>query len=178
MTLIWVTGNAGVGKSTACTLLRHRDELITIDADQEGYSRWVGRATAQVVVDPPYPVPAGWLDHHAWQINRAQVEALARHTHGRTAVLFGSAENESDVRDLFDLVICLVVDTETLRERLRTRTTNAFGQRPEELAAALDANDHVESRYRRLGATIVDAEQAPPRVADAILAVTARLHTG
>jgi len=55
------------------------------------------------------------------------------------------------VRDLFDLVVCLVVDNETLRDRLLTRTTNVFGKHPEELAAALECNDGEESAYRRLG---------------------------
>jgi hypothetical protein len=42
--------------------------------------------------------------------------------------------------DLFDLVVCLVADDETLRRRLQARTTNAFGKHPEELAATLRWN--------------------------------------
>jgi hypothetical protein len=90
-----------------------------------------------------------------------------------TAFLFGSVENEGDVWDLFDLVVCLVADNETLRDRLQTRTTNAFGKHPEELAAALDGNEGVESTYRRRGATIIDGRQPPSEVADAILATAA-----
>ena len=92
----------------------------------------------------------------------------------KTAFLCGSVENEVDVRDLFDLVVCLVADNETLRDRLETRTTNAFGKHPEELVAALGWNDGVESTYRRLGARIIDGRRPPPEVADAILAVAAK----
>jgi len=49
------------------------------------------------------------------------------------------------VRDLFDLVVCLVADNQTLRDRLQARTANAFGKHPEELAAALRSNDSAES---------------------------------
>jgi hypothetical protein len=173
MTLVWVTGSSGVGKSTICALLKVRGELA-VDADWEGYSHWVDRTSGQVVVDPPYPVPAGWLGRFAWRISRAEVEALAARAHDRTAFLCGSAENEAEVWDLFDLVACLVADNETIRIRLETRTTNAFGKHPEELAAALGWNDDVESTYRRLGAMIIDGRRPPPEVADAILAAASR----
>ncbi len=77
--------------------------------------------------------------------------------------------------DLFDHMVCLVVDNETLQNRLETRTTNAFGRHPQELAAALGWNEDVESTYRCLGATIIDAKQPPAAVTDAILAAAARI---
>jgi hypothetical protein len=92
----------------------------------------------------------------------------------KTAFLCGSVENEVAVWDLFDHVVCLVADNETLRDRLEARTTNAFGKHPEELAAALGFNDGVESVYRRLGATIIDGTRPLPEVADAILATAAK----
>jgi hypothetical protein len=110
--LVWVTGNSGAGKSAVCALLKDLGELA-VDADWEGCSHWVDRASGQVVADPPYPVPAGWLGRFAWRISRAEVEARAARVPGQTAFLCGSAENEADVWDLFDLVVCLVVDHET-----------------------------------------------------------------
>ena len=177
MTLVWVTGNSGAGKSTVCEFLKSSGHLA-FDADWEGYSHWVDRAGGNVVADPPYPVPAGWLDRFAWKIDRAQVEALAARTHGETAFLCGSAENEAEVRDLFDVMICLVVDNETLLGRLQARTTNAFGQHPEELAAALQQNDGEESAYRALGATIIDGSQPVADVAAVVLAAAAETGQG
>jgi len=172
--LIWVTGNAGVGKSTVCEVLKSLGELA-VDADWEGYNHWVDRTSGQVVVDPPYPVPAGWLERFAWRISREEVEAFAATVRDRTVFLCGSVENEADVRDLFDLLVCLVVDSETLRRRLQTRTTNAFGKHPEELAAALGDNAAAEPTYRRLGATIIDGRLPPSEIADAILAAAAKI---
>jgi hypothetical protein len=171
--LLWVTGSSGVGKSTVCGLLKGRHALA-VDADWEGYNHWVDRASGHVVADPPYPVPAGWLERYAWRISRAEVEVLAERAHDKTAFLFGSVENEVDVRDLFDHVVCLVADNETLQHRLLSRTTNEFGKHPDELAAALHWNNTVETKYRRLGATIIDGRLPPPKVADAILAAAAQ----
>lgn len=174
MPLVWVTGSPGVGKSTVSALLKSRGELA-VDADWEGYSHWVDRTSGQIITDPPYPTPGGWLDRFAWRISRAEVETLSTRMHNKTAFLCGSAENEVAVWDLFDHMVCLVADNETLRDRLGTRTTNAFGKHPDELAAALGWNEDVESTYRRLGGTIIDGRQPLPEVADAILAAAARV---
>jgi broad-specificity NMP kinase len=172
MSLVWVTGTSGVGKSTVCALLKRRGELA-FDADFEGFCHWVDRETGRVVSNPPDPVPAGWLERFGWKIGRTEVETLSKRTRDNTAFLCGSAENEEIVRDLFDYIICLVADDETIRKRLQTRTTNPFGKHPEELAAAVGWNCDVESRYRRLGATIIDGTQPPEEVADAIFATVA-----
>jgi hypothetical protein len=174
MPLVWVTGSSGVGKSTVCALLTSRGELA-VDADFEGFSHWGDRTSGQIMTVPPYPTPGGWLDRFAWRISRPEVENLSTRMHDKTAFVCGSAENEAAVWDLFDHIVCLVADNETLRDRLGTRSTNAFGKHPEELAAALGWNEDVESTYRRLGATIIDGTQPPPEVADAILAAAAKV---
>ncbi|MFD9702731.1 AAA family ATPase [Lentzea sp. NPDC059081] len=158
MALVWVTGNSGAGKSTVCERLKSLGHQA-VDADWEGYNRFFDRVTGEVVVDPPYPAPQGWLDRYGWQIDRARVEALAARSRDTTVFLCGGVENEDEVRDLFDLVVCIVIDEETLRERLLTRTTNSFGKNPEELASALDHNDAIETFYRSIGATIIDGTQ-------------------
>ncbi|MEU0677050.1 AAA family ATPase [Streptomyces sp. NPDC006172] len=156
MTLVWVTGNSGTGKSTVCGMLRERG-FVAFDADEDGFSRWIDRADGDVVVDPPYPVPEGWLDRYGWAIVSERVEALVDESRSRIAFLCGSAENEADVLDLFDLIVCLVIDESTLRHRLATRTTNTFGRHPEELAAALKWNPRMRAIYESRGATIIDA---------------------
>ena len=174
MSLVWVTGSAGVGKSTVCALLKSRNKLAA-DADWDGFNHWVDRATGEVKVDPPYPVPAGWLERFAWKIDRSEVQRLALRASDSTAFLCGSVENEVEVWDLFDLVVCLVADNDTIRQRLQTRTTNSFGKHPEELAAALEWNTTSEAIYRRLGAIIIDGRRPPSEIADEILATAAAL---
>ncbi|MFJ3671561.1 AAA family ATPase [Streptomyces sp. NPDC090106] len=167
MALVWVTGNSGTGKSTLCAALRARG-YVALDAD-EGFSRWVDRATGEVAVDPPDPVPEGWLDRYGWAIVRERVETLVETSRSQIAFLCGSVENEADVRDLFDHIVCLVIDDNTLRHRLATRTTNTFGQHPEELAAALKWNPQMRSIYESRGATVMDASMPVTAVADSVI---------
>lgn len=174
--LVWITGASGAGKSTVCSLLKSKEELA-VDADWEGFNQWVDRVSGQVVADPPDPVPQGWLDRFGWRISRARVEGLVAEAGERDAFLCGCVENEAEVWDLFDVVVCLVIDDATMRERLRTRTSNSFGKHPEELAAALAHNVHVEARYRGLGAVIVDGTRSLEKVADAVLAATRARRT-
>ena len=172
MAVGWVTGSPGVGKSTVCEALKAAGQ-VAVDADWEGYNHWVDRHSGKVVVDPPYPVPAGWLDRFTWRISRPAVEALVERAQGEAVFLCGSVENEIEVWDLFDQVICLVADSETIRDRLQARTTNSFGKHPEELAAALGHNETMEANYRSVGATIVDGRQPPSEVAKAVLSAAA-----
>ena len=155
--LIWVTGNSGSGKSTVCHLLK-RQGRMSLDADWEGFTCWVNRSTDERIANPPDPVPQGWLDDYAWRIDRARVAGLAAQAAHTTAFLCGSVDNENEVWDLFDRVVCLVAADDTLRQRLADRTSNSFGKHPEELAAVLKWNPDLEARYRGYEATIVDAE--------------------
>lgn len=168
MPLVWVTGNSGTGKSTVCELLQARGH-VALDADEDGFSCWIDRDSGEIAADPPDPVPAGWLDRYGWAIVRERVEALVEESRSQVAFLCGSAENEADVHDLFDLIVCLVIDEDTLRHRLATRTTNAFGQHPKELAAALKWNPRMRAIYERCGATIIDASQPVAEVVDLVI---------
>jgi hypothetical protein len=174
MPLVWVTGNSGTGKSTVCGLLRARGH-VAFDADEDGFSHWIDRASGAVVVAPPDPVPQGWLDRYGWAISRERVETLAEESRSRVAFLCGSAENEADVRDLFDAMVCLVADDDTLRFRLATRTTNTFGRHPEEIAATLEWNPRLRAIYEGYGAAIIDASRPVSTVLDSVLDAVQRL---
>lgn len=167
---MWVTGSSGSGKSSVCEVLTGQG-YRAVDADGEGYSHWVDRITDEAVFDAPYPVPPGWLEQFAWKIDVERVERLAATASSGVTFLCGSVENELDVWPYFDLVVCLVIDDETLRHRLATRTTNEFGKHPGELEAALARNQDAEAQYRKLGCTTVDATRPLDAVVRDVLAV-------
>jgi gluconate kinase len=169
MGIVWVTGVSGTGKSAVCEALKalgHR----ALDADWDGFNHWVARATGETAVDPPYPVPAGWLDRYGWQIDVAKVEALAAERGTAPVFLCGAVENEHEVWECFERVVFLDADDDTLRSRLATRTTNEFGKHPDQLDAVLSWNQVLPDRYREAGATIVDATAPPTEVVNAVLA--------
>ncbi|MDX2602616.1 hypothetical protein PV379_30935 [Streptomyces caniscabiei] len=177
VTVVWVTGNSGTGKSTVCGVLRERG-YVALDADEDGFSRWIDRVEGDIVTEPPYPVPEGWLDRYGWMIVRERVEALVEESRSGVAFLCGSAENEDDVLDLFDVVVGLVINEDTLRHRLATRTTNPFGQHPEELAAALKWNPRMRAIFESRGATIIDASEPLPEVVDRVIDAVPELRGG
>ena len=171
--LVWVTGVPGSGKSAVCAILKAQG-LCAVDADWEGVNCWVSRATGARVVDRPHPPPPRWRDDYAWHIDTDMVRALAAELSDGVGFVAGTVENEADAWDLFDHVVCLVVDEETLRYRLATRTTNAFGKDPVELEMAVTANRGARDRYRHYGATIIDATQPVEAVVRDVLAAVVK----
>lgn len=167
MTLVWVTGVSGTGKSTLCRTLRARG-LDAHDAD-DGFCQWVDTRTGTVIDSVPMAA-GGWGDHIDWVLVPDQVASLPGARGVSTSFLCGTVSNEAEVWEQFDRVVALIVDEETLRARLSARTGDAFGARPEELAAVLRWNATAHETYTRFGATIVDASQHPDLVADHVLA--------
>ncbi len=170
MGLVFVTGNSGTGKSAVRAELARRG-YRSFDTDEDGIAVWRSRATGEQVEYPgDAHHPDDWLEHHGWMIDRSRAEELAALARDRPVFLCGSVENESDVWELFDTVVCLVLDERTLRERVATRSTNAFGKRPAELAAILRWNPTLEATYRRAGAHVVNADRPLAEVVDHVLA--------
>lgn len=167
--MVWVAGVSGAGKSSVCEVLK-AEGRVAVDADWEGFSQWVHRTSGEPVLEPPYPVPPGWLDQFGWRVRPEAVEALAQGLSSEVGFLCGGFENASEVWGCFDQVVCLAIDEPTLRYRLANRTTNDFGKHPEELRAALDRRGEIEGRCRSLGATIIDATQPLAVVAAQVVA--------
>ncbi len=164
MSLVLVTGTAGTGKSAVCAVLRDRGH-VALDADC--HSHWVDRLTGKISDNPPGPIPPGWIARFDWEIEIGVVKALA--TPSGTSFLCGCVGNEAQVRRYADQVICLLVNDETLRHRLATRTTNWFGRSPDQLEASLAWNRVARERYEQLGAITIDATQPLGRVVDEVL---------
>ncbi len=109
---------------------------------------------------------------------RERVADLVVPARDATVFLAGSVPNELDVWDLFDAVICLVVDDATLAHRLATRTGNDFGKTPAVRDAVLGWNATAALDYRRFGATIIDATRPLEVVVEEVLASTAASSAG
>jgi uridine kinase len=172
VSLVWITGVSGTGKSTVRVELAKRG-YQSFDTDEDGIAVWRRRTTGDEVYDPgDGNHPDTWLRDHSWRINRARVEQLALMARNQLVFLCGSVENEDEVWELFDTVICLVLDEPALRERLTTRTTNKFGKAPAELKAILGWNRTMEATYREIGASVVNANLPLADVVDQVLAIS------
>jgi len=170
MSLVYVTGLSGSGKSAVCKELQRRG-YDAHDTDLDGNAAWVDRKTGEVVAKAAAAGErtADWLEHYGWQVLPARVEELSNRAKGRLAFLCGLTENENQVWHLFSETIYLAIDEATLRERLATRTSNDFGKSDHELAAVLKWHKVGPEQYRTFGATIIDATQPLADVVDDVL---------
>ncbi len=84
----------------------------------------------------------------------------------------GGAINESEFVDLFAKRFMLYVDSDTMRERLLTRTNNGFGKDVEEVAEQLELNMSTVDYAKGIGTIVIDATRPISDVADDIVGFT------
>lgn len=149
MKRILLTGMSGTGKSTVIHELAARG-YKAVDADGDEFSQWVeveGSADDEVA---PMDGNRDWV----WREERMQ-DLLSTEN---TDVLFvsGCAENMPKFFPQFDLIVLLSAPASVIMHRLRTRTTNQYGKRPDEVTRVLSLVESVEPRLRRAAGHEID----------------------
>jgi hypothetical protein len=86
-------------------------------------------------------------------------------------VLFfsGCAANQWKFYRHFNQIVLLSAPPDVLTERLRTRTSNAYGKRPEELAEVLENQRTIEPLIRRAATSEIDTSAPFDEVLAAVL---------
>jgi shikimate kinase len=137
---VLVTGMSGTGKSTALHELRklgHR----TVDTDTDEWSYWVTLANGS----------SDWI----WR-EEAINDLLAGHHEGAIFIA-GCKTNQGMFYSQFDRIVLLSAPADVLLTRIAARSTNSYGQRPEERAAILANLAVVEPRLRATATVEIDA---------------------
>ncbi|WP_214400977.1 AAA family ATPase [Pseudonocardia lacus] len=170
MPLIYVTGMSGSGKSSVRRELLRRGHLAH-DTDEDDLSSWRRATTGEPVARPDAATDRTreWYAEHEWSLPRRKVEGLVAGAGERSVFLCGSPTNGDELADLYDVVVCLTLDADTLRHRLAGRTGEEFGSAPDELRLVLGWHASFEERYRRWGALMVDATRPLAEVVDEIV---------
>ena len=112
-----ITGNPGSGKTTVALELTRRGHTA-LDTDEiAGWETAEGRAVGQ----PHHPTDE-WLRKHRWVWRRSRLEDAirVREAAGRPVFLCGTAVNQREMLDCFDLVFLLSLDDTTQLDRLDT----------------------------------------------------------
>lgn len=153
---------SGTGKSTVIRELAARG-YQAVDADSDVFSEWV--TVNDDVNAPGTPVEANrdWV----WRADRMQ--ALLSATEAELLFVSGCAPNMGQFLPQFDHVILLSAPAAVIVERLATRTTNAYGQRPEEVARVLSLIETVEPLLRRVATHEIDTSASLEEVVAAVL---------
>ena len=168
--IIYVTGIAGTGKSSARAELDRRGyEAYDVD---EGFAGFFHIETGERSMG--YPIATRtpeWRRQIDWIFMEEPLRKLQKEAQSRSLFLCGTTWDEKNHWDVFEKVFALVLDNDTLEHRLRTRTIeDAWGRSPHELAEVLSLNEAQNEGYRQLGAHIIDATKPLGEVVDEILA--------
>lgn len=169
MPLIYVTGSSRAGKSTI------RKELQKLgheahDTDEDGFSGWVNRQTKVAVKFPPDSIrPRGWLQEHNYILSAEKVTELVGKAKDKKIFLCGIPANDKDFFEVFDKIIFLEIDKETMLHRIKNRENNSFGQSDDSLALILKWFDAIRERYEKAGAIFIDATQPVDKVTQEVI---------
>lgn len=169
MSLIYITGSSGAGKSSV------RKELQKLgyeahDTDEDGFSSWVNNQTKLAVKFPPNSTrPQGWLEEHEYTLSAEKVTELVNRASDKKIFLCGIPANDVDFFKVFDKIIFLEIDKETMLKRIKSRENNSFGQAEDSLALILKWFHAIQERYQKAGAIFIDATKPLDRVTQEVI---------
>jgi dephospho-CoA kinase len=174
MSLIYITGVPGAGKSTVRQELLRRGYTVYGGAE-DNIAAFYNNETGERLegwVEAKDRTPE-WKARYTWKIMRETVERLKQQAKNEIIFLCAVTRNDVDeLWDLFDIVIALTIDGQTLRYRLGTRTNNDVGKTQDELQSIIKRQKAAEESYRRLGAAIIDGRSSINKVVDEIVALS------
>lgn len=171
-----ITGIAGTGKSRVSNELAKKGyRVIEFDGfPEEGivFRKYRDRFDRRTGERSTYERGSGWneLQHVQWKVDRDMVLTDLLGPHDAIQFIAGYADNWAEFKDDFDGIFLLRANSETIKERLLTRTSGDWGRRhPEEMKHALETAESFNSSVRGLGAISIDAERPVDEIVDAII---------
>jgi len=140
---------SGTGKSTLAGELAARG-YKAIDADSDEWSHWVPANSGSDLGDSPVRENEDWI----WREDR--IGDLLATEDVDILFLSGCAANMGLFVPQFDHVVLLSAPADTIVARLATRTTNAYGKHPDEVARVLALKETIEPQLRRVATHEID----------------------
>jgi shikimate kinase len=160
MKRVLITGMSGTGKSTLICELAARG-YQAVDTDTDEWSEWV---TIAGPLDR-----SGSFEEPDWVWREDRIQRLLSTENADVLFVGGCKSNQGKFYAQFDHVVLLSAPAPLLMERLATRTTNAYGKHPDELARILEYLDTVEPMLRRTASLEVDTSVPVEQVVQTVL---------
>jgi dephospho-CoA kinase len=155
---------SATGKSSVIAELATRG-YKAVDADSPEYSEWVEVTGDNSALGSPEWGARDWM----WREDR--VQALLSTEDADLLFVSGCAANMGKSLPQFDHIILLSAPAEVIVERLATRTTNAYGKQPEEVARTLELIETIEPRLRHIAGHEIDASAPLDEVVATLLRI-------
>jgi adenylate kinase family enzyme len=168
MALLYITGAPGAGKTTLQrALTEHGYDARDLDNSHLGGPH--NKASGLRVVIPPVDQRSPeWFEAHEWRVYPDAMKALKLEASDRDILLCGVAASDGEVLHLFDKILYLKLDDETLRQRIESRIDNDFGKNDFELLQILERKHGLDMKYSSLDVIEIDAEKSLDEVVDVI----------
>ena len=165
MKRVLLTGISGVGKSTLTAELAARG-YYAVDADSDEWSEWVAvHGNSGIPGDSPVEPDRDWV----WREDR--IRALLAAEGAGPLFVSGSAANMGPFLPRFDHIILLSTPPAVVVERLATRTSNAYGKHPDEVARVLRLKQAIEPLLRAVSDHEIDTSVPLEQVVAAVLQI-------
>ncbi|MFN8441934.1 MAG: AAA family ATPase [Caldilineaceae bacterium] len=149
MKRILITGMSGTGKSTVIEALTAQG-YKAVDADCDEFSHWVAVDAETSAAGSPVEADRDWV----WRTDR--IQTLLATEDADVLFVSGCAPNMGQFLPQFDHVILLSAPADLVVERLASRTNNAYGKDPDQVARVLSLIESVEPLLRRVADMEID----------------------
>lgn len=166
MSLIYVTGAPGSGKSTIVRSLQKLD-LEAYDIDSPRFGGPFNLLSGKRVVIPPVDERSeDWFSHHEWRIDEEGIAGLKKKADKQmeTIYLCGVAEGDKKILHQFDKIIYLRLEDNQLTKRLVNRIDNDFGKKESEREIIFERKRQLDERYSEFNSIDVDVSQTVNQV--------------
>ncbi|HEY2621533.1 MAG TPA: hypothetical protein VGI78_29645 [Acetobacteraceae bacterium] len=165
-----IEGVSGAGKTAVCTELQRRG-YQAVHGDRELVYRGDPETGLPTAPETDTPTAAWMSEHHIWDVEK--VQALVANQEEALTFFCGGSRNVAKFIDLFDGVLVLEVDLDTMKRRIDERVAldpSDFGGTPEERELAVRLHQTKEAIPKN--GIIIDATRPLEHVVDEILART------
>jgi hypothetical protein len=122
-----------------------------VDADGDELSEWV-EVSGQLAEAAGSPVEAD----RDWVWREDRIGALLSTENAEVLFVSGCAANMGKFLPQFDYIVLLSTPPDIMVERLRTRTNNAYGKHPDEVARVLSLKESAEPVLRSVAGHEID----------------------
>ena len=172
MPLIYITGPTASGKSTICERLRDLG-YETYDTDKGGIRHWIDVKTGEPIKafqkDEVYDKL--WMNEHRLGLPKSWLEKLKVGSNGKLVFVCGTSPIDHSDMGIYDKIMLLNIDEETLIRRLKTRTNSQYGKKQRQFDNAVKWRQATINRYNQLGASEIDANQPIDEIVNKILSL-------
>lgn len=170
MSLIYITGPTGAGKSTVGGALSQKGYKV-IDTDTDGVRYWISKKTNKLtdLFRKDEKITNDYKTNHFVGLSENFVIELKAMALKETVFLCGTVANDLDMRKYFDKIILLDTSGAVQKERIQSRTNDFYGSQADQLTKAMKWRSAQVGKYIKAGAIKINAEQPINKVVDDVL---------